>query len=295
MSDESHYDALGVSPNASKEKIREAYQAALEAARADQQRESVSKRPNESAIGTARAEEARVRAAWQVLSDPYQRGRYDATLEMGAQTNGAAGAAVDADEDATDEVDTRTDEERAMDDATPPWRKKQRQRQLAAAARAPVVTADGTPLELAGPGRRAMAAVIDIAVVMLGWGTALGIALAADYNDNTVAVIQQAVMLGLFLGYFLFPTIRRGQSLGKKLTHIMLVDRTTGHLPTANKALMHYLPTLFALFLFGPQGGGPLAVLVGLSFLMTRDGMSLGDKLAKTAVVIARYRPERVR
>jgi len=82
--DETHYDVLGVEPTASKEAIRSAYQERLGAARADQTREQEAKRPNEAAIASARDEEARVRSAWQVLSDPYQRGRYDQSIEVPA-------------------------------------------------------------------------------------------------------------------------------------------------------------------------------------------------------------------
>jgi uncharacterized RDD family membrane protein YckC len=271
----------------------------LEAAQADQAREAASKRPNDSAISRARAQEAQVRNAWQVLSDPYQRGRYDATLELGGHTNGHAdadsGLAVD---DAEVGEDGRTDEEfeTFQDDATPPWRKKQRERQkLAAAARGPVLTDDGTPLELATPGRRAMAAVIDTVIALIGWGAAAAIAYSSDFSTATQSGIALGVMFGIFIAYLLVPTILRGQTLGKKLTHVMLVDRATGHLPTSNKVLLHYFPVLIPAVLFSPQGGGPISVLAGLSFLMNRDGMSWGDKFAKTAVVIARYRPVRVR
>lgn len=98
--DETHYDVLGVDPTASKEAIRSAYQERLDAARSDQTREEESKRPNEGAIASARDEEARVRSAWQVLSDPYQRGRYDQSIEVPA-----GDGEVEADEDAGAEVE----------------------------------------------------------------------------------------------------------------------------------------------------------------------------------------------
>jgi curved DNA-binding protein CbpA len=76
-----HYDVLGIEPHATKEEIRAAYQERLNDAQAAQAREHASKRPSESALSDARAEEAEARAAWQVLSDPYQRGRYDASID----------------------------------------------------------------------------------------------------------------------------------------------------------------------------------------------------------------------
>ncbi|MBM3671301.1 MAG: hypothetical protein FJW86_03815 [Actinobacteria bacterium] len=96
--DLTHYDVLGVEPSADKDAVRDAYQARLAEVHADVQREQSNKKPDQTSIDGFRREEASIRGAWGVLSDPYQRGRYDATLEMG-------GAAVDdaASEDAVAE------------------------------------------------------------------------------------------------------------------------------------------------------------------------------------------------
>ena len=75
--DETNYDVLGVASNASKDEIRDAYREQLSEAQAGVTREETAKRPSGSSIAAARAEEARIRAAWQVLSDPMQRARYD--------------------------------------------------------------------------------------------------------------------------------------------------------------------------------------------------------------------------
>jgi curved DNA-binding protein CbpA len=100
MSDgETHYDVLGIEPGASKDEIRAAYQERLEAAQAEKAQEQGSKRPNDAVIEGARDREADVRKAWQVLSDPYQRGRYDATIEAGTGIG-----ADDGDGDGTGEI-----------------------------------------------------------------------------------------------------------------------------------------------------------------------------------------------
>ena len=57
MSDDTHYDVLGVAPGASKDAIKAAYQERLQDAQQAQARESASKRPNDAALGSARAEE----------------------------------------------------------------------------------------------------------------------------------------------------------------------------------------------------------------------------------------------
>jgi hypothetical protein len=74
MSD--HYEELGVEPTASKEEIREAHRerlSELEAARSG-------KNVSEAQLQANREEAARVRSAWNVLSDPMQRQRYDQQL-----------------------------------------------------------------------------------------------------------------------------------------------------------------------------------------------------------------------
>lgn len=80
--DQTHYDALGIDPRATKEEIRAAYQERLSDAQSAQAREQASKKPNESVLADARADESQARSAWQVLSDPYQRGRYDASIDV---------------------------------------------------------------------------------------------------------------------------------------------------------------------------------------------------------------------
>ncbi|MEX0664759.1 MAG: RDD family protein [Acidimicrobiia bacterium] len=97
--DLTHYDVLGVEPSTDKDAIKSAYQERLNEVQADAQREQATKKPDQGSIDGYRREEASIRNAWQVLSDPYQRGRYDATIEMGG--GGAADALdTDADDDA---------------------------------------------------------------------------------------------------------------------------------------------------------------------------------------------------
>ncbi|HEU5301749.1 MAG TPA: RDD family protein [Acidimicrobiia bacterium] len=93
---DTHYEVLGVSPGATKETIRAAYREQLAEAQADVTREETAKRPSDDAIATARQSEARVRAAWQTLSDPIQRQRYD-------ESNGIDNTGVDLDEELSDD------------------------------------------------------------------------------------------------------------------------------------------------------------------------------------------------
>lgn len=84
MTDDNYYEQLGVEPGASRDEIREAHRqrvADLEAAREK-------KGVTESQLQANRDEVARVRAAWNVLSDPFQRQRYDAQLEAASEPGG---------------------------------------------------------------------------------------------------------------------------------------------------------------------------------------------------------------
>src|SRR5215475_14119626 len=92
---ETHYELLGVEPDASKDEIRSAYRERLEELRG-----KAEKGRSDEAREGARAETAKVNAAWQVLSDPFQRQRYDAGL---ADASGA-----DTDELVDDEVEEET-------------------------------------------------------------------------------------------------------------------------------------------------------------------------------------------
>lgn len=105
--DLTHYDVLGVEPSADKDTIRNAYQTRLTEVQADVQREQAAKKPDQTSIDGYRREEASIRGAWQVLSDPYQRGRYDATIEMGGDV------VEDAEADDEDGAEVEVAESRA--------------------------------------------------------------------------------------------------------------------------------------------------------------------------------------
>src|SRR6478736_5501047 len=96
---DNYYEELGLEPGASRDEIREAHRqrvADLEAAREK-------KGVNEAQLQANRDEVARVRSAWNVLSDPFQRQRYDAQLasESNASESGGEVELVDDDGDAT--------------------------------------------------------------------------------------------------------------------------------------------------------------------------------------------------
>ena len=120
------------------------------------------------------------------------------------------------------------------------------------------------------------------------------ITLGGNLTSGLPAFITEVgTMEFLILVYLILPTAWTGQTLGKRYTYCMVVDRATGQLPTIGQVIRRYIVPAFAFALLVTTGA-VIALIYGLSFLMNRDQVSLADRLARTAVVIARYKPERL-
>jgi uncharacterized RDD family membrane protein YckC len=272
---ESHYELLGVEPDASKDEIRSAYRERLE-----QLRGKVEKGRSDQVRNGAREETARLNAAWQVLSDPFQRQRYDTEL-----TGGSDGTEAEEDE-----------EEEEEEDAPPPARRRglfeprERDAKGRPQRREPI----GVPGAEAAPlGRRLAALGIDVltmGAVFLGV-TSLLVSVASD-SVGAIILLVTALFV-LFNAYFVFPTVRSGQTLGKRFTHVMVVDADTGELPTWRRASLRYIvPIVLVIGLPGSLGLMG-ALLFGISWVLIDTRVGLMDRLGHTRVVLARYRPER--
>jgi uncharacterized RDD family membrane protein YckC len=104
------------------------------------------------------------------------------------------------------------------------------------------------------------------------------------------------VVTALFLvfnAYFVLPTARTGQTLGKRLVHIMVVDAETGQLPSWRRASIRYIVPVVLIIGLPGSLGLMVALLFGVSWLLIDTRIGLMDRLARTRVVVARYRPER--
>lgn len=283
--DPTHYELLGVAPDAPKDDIRAAYQDKLADVREHRAHEEASKRPSDSVIQAARDEEGRLRAAWQVLSDPVQRQRYDDVAGLVPGPDGdhparVSDAVTDDDEPAADEPD----EAPALDFRGRP--RKQR------TPPPPMVTAEG--LEIPSAGRRGTAAAIDtVTLIVLYLAIVYPIIFGLGLTGIPAVIVGIGTPLFLIIVYLIVPTYRGGQTLGKRYTYTMVVDRATGQLPTLNMVVRRYSIPAFAVVLL-QQTGGLIALMYAVSFLMNRDQVSLADRMAKTVVVIARYRPPRL-
>jgi uncharacterized RDD family membrane protein YckC len=274
---ETHYELLGVEPDATKEEIRSAYRERLE-----ELRERVERGRSDQARNGAREETARLNAAWQVLSDPFQRQRYDAQLSVGA--------------DAEEEEEEEIDEEEA---APVPARRRglfeprERDARGRPQRREPV----GVPGAEAAPvGRRLAALGIDLLTMGAVYLAVVNLTSAiVDPSDQSAGFVI-AVVTGLFVVfnlYFVLPTARTGQTLGKRLVHVMTVDADTGDLPTWRRASMRYIVPIVLVVGLPGSLGLMVALLFGISWLLIDTRIGLMDRLGHTRVVLARYRPQR--
>lgn len=268
VSDRTYYDVIGAAPQAAKADLKAAYVGALDAAQAAGDTD----------------EAAQVRRAWQVLSDPVQRQRYDEEIGLGGRGGRERRSGDGADEAGGDDAGGELDEEaldvEVVDELAPGPR--------------PQSILPGVPDFLEQPtiGRRLTASIIDVVTLVAVFAASFGIAFALIGSDGGRVVALIVLIEAWIVGLFVVPTLRTGQTLGKRFTYVMTVDRATGNLPSAGQVIRRYVIPMVAIPALG-QLGPFLALFFGLSYAMGRDQLSLADRLASTVVVVARYRPAR--
>ena len=166
MTDESYYETLGVDPDASRDELRAAYRSRVESLESAREGTGV----NETTLQANREETARVRAAWNVLSDPFQRQRYDAPLSSGGD-----GDDGDPDTDGVDEPGSEVELSGWRKLLAPPPPKQPRNGSAASGGKQPpparpapqptIPLPAGTTL--AEPRVRGMAMLFDISILLL--------------------------------------------------------------------------------------------------------------------------------
>ena len=152
MSDDaSYYDALGAEPGASRDELRAAYRDRISELEAARERKGVT----ESQLQQNRREVAEVRAAWNVLSDPFQRKRYDEQLGDVPSNGSGAGDGVEiVDDDEPGEPEVQLTGWRRL--MAPPPRRPTREPTIPLPA----------GMRIAEPRSRGMALLFDFAVVL---------------------------------------------------------------------------------------------------------------------------------
>jgi uncharacterized RDD family membrane protein YckC len=271
---ESHYELIGVESDASKDEIRSAYRERIEALRG-----KVENGRSDKARDGARAETARLNSAWQVLADPVQRQRYDSEL-----SNGATETEPDEHEEEKAEAEPAPARRRGLFELRERDAKGRPQRREPAG----VPGAEAAPL-----GRRLAAVGIDVLTMGAVFLGVTSLVVSAASNSAAAIIVLVTALFVIFNAYFVFPTTRNGQTIGKRLTHVMVVDADTGELPTWRRATLRYVVPIVLVIGLPGSLGLMAALLFGISWVLIDTRIGLMDRLGHTRVVLARYRPER--
>lgn len=204
MSDENYYEQLGVEPGASRDEIRDAHRARVSDLEAAREKKGIS----DSQLQQNRDEVAQVRAAWNVLSDPFQRKRYDAKL---GAPDGDEIDLVDAEaDDASAEPGTAvqlTGWRKFMSPPppkpTPTTKSGATKNGASGNGKAPATNKRQRPeptivipgMQLAEPRQRGMAMLFDIAILMVIY-TAVSFLLPSLVQSDYPDVVKQIDKIG---------------------------------------------------------------------------------------------------
>lgn len=117
-----------------------------------------------------------------------------------------------------------------------------------------------------------------VSLLFLGASAGLGLSEGAQLAVGLVlSLLNIAVYLALFFGYYVYFEGRRGQTVGKMVVSIRVVREDTGGVPGTKAALVRTLLRLV---------DGFMAYLVGyLVASSSEKRQRLGDKVARTLVV----------
>ncbi len=149
-------------------------------------------------------------------------------------------------------------------------------------------------LHAAGFGQRAIARCIDMVVLMLLVTGAFAGFTERDANDEVTFDVPWWWILLVLVGVLTFelvPVRLRGQTPGKILTRIRVVDARTGRDPSWRQSFIRWLIPMVVLLTLAPVVGTvvfPLLAVIYGTALLDRGGRSSLDKLAGTRVVQAR-------
>ena len=159
-----------------------------------------------------------------------------------------------------------------------------------------VTLGNGEVRDLASPGRRLVARIIDGAIILVVVVVFAVVGIASIFAGSEAGDEVVEVVTSLFAGGAIFMAIlfviyeptfiaTRGQTLGKMAMRIKVIRADDGGIPGWGKALGRWvLPGLLVLI---PVVGGLLSLLVYLSLLWDDRRQGWHDKMGTTVVVDA--------
>ena len=158
-----------------------------------------------------------------------------------------------------------------------------------------VTLGNGEVRELASPGKRLVARIIDVVIIgiVVVFLTIVGVAgllVGSETEEDALAAVALFVGFGglAFFTVLLLiyePTLiaLKGQTLGKMAMSIMVVRAEDGEVPGWGKAIGRWiLPGILGLI---PIAGGLLVLLVYLSLLWDDRRQGWHDKMGTTVVI----------
>jgi uncharacterized RDD family membrane protein YckC len=280
-----YYELLGVARDAPTSEIKDAYRGLIEQARdGGTGKKSVA----------VTADPAELNQAWNVLADPFQRRRYDEQLRTEARDadpDSAAPAPPARTAAKRTAVAKRSlpKEDTAEQDA-PPRTILGALKQGKQGPRARGTRENVEPLVLpwgmtpATRGRRIGATAIDLLAGVVGYVLLQFVLYFANLPDAASLAVFYGGLAALVIFYVLAPVARSGQTPGKRLLHLRIVELETWGAPQWNGSLRRYgAPILVTVAI--PQLGGFVALFLGFTFLSDPHQRSLLDKFARTVVV----------
>lgn len=142
----------------------------------------------------------------------------------------------------------------------------------------------GVPGELATPGERLLAYLIDFGV-MIGVGIVFGIigAILGKILGSTGMIISSLLQLAVNLGYFIYfvgmdnPVTARGQTIGKKVMKIKIIKTDGGQMEVMDAVMR----------LVGYWVSSIVLCLGFIWILIDQNKQGWHDKIAKTYVIKA--------
>jgi len=188
-----------------------------------------------------------------------------------------------------------------------PYNEAQAARQTGSSGAAFTNHNHGTTAALASVGNRIFAALIDLFISVLVIMTVLLSTLpqetfvqvntlmaqspvpSPDIQQKIIALIPNATRYAMLLAFFALTLVqfvligRRGQSIGKMLLQIRIVDQQTGMRPRSSQSVL--IRTMLFNLLYNLPVIGTLLFVADFIFLFTEQHRTLHDRLAKTLVV----------
>ncbi|KKS93162.1 MAG: Zinc finger/thioredoxin [Parcubacteria group bacterium GW2011_GWA2_43_13] len=144
------------------------------------------------------------------------------------------------------------------------------------------------PTALATPGRRLLAMLLEVVILVIPifWILSIAKFMRDYYKDSPVLVLGIGGIIYVIIVCTLQLTLmaKRGQTLGKHLLNIYVIDDNGGKKLRLGKYL--WLRFILGRTLLGSIPGiGPLYALIDVLFIFRRDRKTIHDMIAQSSVI----------